>query len=150
MAVSNRAEVEKLIAKDRLKEAVKAAKLCFKENGTPENHRLLERAYFLRARQLLTLGMPDSAIEVAGHLLEFGLTSNEWTEEFVRLLMNLGLADKAFSIQAQSGRPELLDQLHLLAADQAVIHPGRIEETSPELAREAPRSLVAWKDSCRR
>ena len=46
-------EVDKLIGKDRLKEAVKAAKLCFKEDGTPENHRLLERAYFLRARQLL-------------------------------------------------------------------------------------------------
>ncbi len=143
MAVSNRAEVEKLIGKDRLKEAVKAAKLCFKENGTPENHRLLERAYFLRARQLLSLGMPDSAIEVAGHLLEFGLTSDEWTEELVRLLMNLGLADKAFSIQAQSGRPELLDQLQLLAADQAVIHPERIEDTSTELAREARLVLLA-------
>ena len=34
--------------------------------------------------------MPDSAIEVARHLLEFGLTSGEWADEFVRLLMNLG------------------------------------------------------------
>ena len=41
-------EVEKLIQKDRLKDAVKQAKLLFKEDNTPENHQLLERAYFLR------------------------------------------------------------------------------------------------------
>ena len=136
-AGSNRQEVEKLIEKDRLKDAVKAAKLCFKDESTPENHRLLERAYFLRARQLLRLGMADSAIEVARHLLEFGLTSDEWADDFVRLLMNLGLADEAFQIQAKWGRPELKDQLLLLAADQAVIHPGRMQDTSPEVAREA-------------
>ena len=82
-AVSIRAEVEKLIQKERFKDAVKQAKLCFKEENTPENHQLLERAYFLRARQLLQLRLPDSAIEVAEHLLEFGLTSSEWIDEFV-------------------------------------------------------------------
>ena len=54
-------EVERLIQKERFKDAVKQAKLCYKEENTPENHRLLERAYFLRARQLVQLGMPDSA-----------------------------------------------------------------------------------------
>jgi tetratricopeptide (TPR) repeat protein len=136
-AGSIRQEVEKLIQKDRLKDAVKAAKLCFKDDGSPENHRLLERAYFLRARQLLRLGMADSAIEVAEHLLEFGLTSDEWADDFVRLLMNLGLADEAFQVQGKWGRPELKDQLLVLAADQAVIHPGRMQDTSPEIAREA-------------
>jgi hypothetical protein len=81
--------------------------------------------------------MADSAIEVAQHLLEFGLTSDEWADEFVRLLMSLGLADEAFQTQAKSGRPELKDQLLLLAADQAVTHPGQLQDTSPEIAREA-------------
>ncbi len=84
--------------------------------------------------------MPDSAIEVARHLLEFGLTSTEWTDEFVRLLMNLGLADLAFEIQGKSASPELKDQLVALAADQAVIHPERMQAISAEIAREA--SLV--------
>ena len=48
---------------------------CSRMKHAPENHQLLERAYFLRARQLFALGMPDSAIEVAEHLLEFGLTT---------------------------------------------------------------------------
>ena len=85
-----RHEVEKLIQKERLKDAVKQAKLLFKDESTPENHRLLENAYFLRARQLLELRMPESAIEVARHLLEFGLTSTEWADEFVRLLIKSG------------------------------------------------------------
>ena len=92
---------------------------------------------FCGAGSSCKLGMADSAIEVARHLLEFGLTSDEWADDFVRLLMNLGLADEAFQIQAKSGKPELKDQLLLLAADQAVIHPGRIQDTSPEIAREA-------------
>jgi tetratricopeptide (TPR) repeat protein len=136
-ATSARQEVEKLIDKDRLKDAVKAAKLCFKDDGTPENHRLLERVYFLRARQLLRLGMPDSAVEVTGHLLEFGFTSDEWADDFVSFLMNLGLADEAFQIQSKSGRPELKEQLIVLAADQAVTHPGRTQNTHPEIANEA-------------
>ena len=63
--------------------------------------------------------------------------SDEWAADFVRLLMNLGRADDAFRIQAKSGRPELKDQLLVIAADQAVIHPGRMQDTSPEIAREA-------------
>ncbi len=132
-----RHEVEKLIQKERLKDAVKQAKLLFKDESTPENHRLLENAYFLRARQLLELGMPDSAIEVARHLLEFGLTSSELADEFVRLLIKLGLADEAFEIQARLGSPELKDQLVELAADSAVIHPERMQDLSADMAREA-------------
>jgi hypothetical protein len=132
-----RLEVERLIQKERYKDAVKQAKLCFKEEGTPENHRLLERAYFLRARQLLQLGMPASAVEVAEHLLDFGVTANDWVDELVRLLMSLGLSPKAFQIQERLGRPELKDELAELAADQAVIHPERTEQMSAEIARDA-------------
>ena len=134
---SLRREVEKLFEKDRLKDAVKQAKLLFKQESTAEHHQLLERAFFLRARQLLGLGMPDSAVEVARHLLEFGLTSNDWVDEFVRLLMKLGLADEAFEIQGRTGRSDLKDQLVVLAADQAVTHPERMQDVSGDIAREA-------------
>jgi tetratricopeptide (TPR) repeat protein len=132
-----RLEVERLIQKERYKDAVKQAKLAFKEEGTPENHRLLERVYFLRARQLLQLGMQTSAVEVAQHLLEFGVTANDWVDDFVRLLMSVGLNQQAFQIQERLGRPELKDELAELAADQAVIHPERIGQMSAEIARDA-------------
>ena len=132
-----REEFEKLIQKERLKDAVKQAKLLFKDESTPENHRLLENAYFSGRASFSSSRMPESAIEVAQHLLEFGLTSTEWADEFVRLLIKLGLADEAFEIQARSGSPELKDQLVALAADQAVIHPERMQDVSAEMAREA-------------
>jgi len=130
-------EVERLIEKDRLKDAVKQAKLWFKEEKTPESHRLLERAYFLRARQLVELGMRDSALEVSQHLLEFGVTASDWVHEFVRLLMSLGLGKQAFQLQERLGTPDLKDQLVGIAADQAVVHPERVAEIAPELARDA-------------
>ena len=130
-------ETEALIQKGRFKDAVKQAKIALKEENTPENRRLLERVYFLRARQLHQLGMRASAIEVAGHLLEFGVNSSEWTEEFIRLLMEIGLAKDAHAIQTKIGAPEMKDQLAVMAADLAVIHPDRAEATSPETAAQA-------------
>jgi hypothetical protein len=130
-------ETESLIAKGRFKEAVKQAKLCYKEDNTAENHRLLERAYFLRAQQLLQLGMRASAIEVAGHLLEFGVTASDWAEECIRLLMNLGLAQEAVAVQGQVGAPELQDQLVVMAADLAVIHPDRADAIPAEVRSHA-------------
>jgi hypothetical protein len=131
-----RVEVERFIAKERYKEAVKQAKLCYKEENSPENHRLLERAYFLRAGQLVQFGMRASAVEVAQHLLDFGVTTGDWTPELVRLLMSLGLSGGAFEIQGRFGAPELKDQLVVMAADEAVIHPERAAANAPEIARD--------------
>jgi hypothetical protein len=132
-----RAEAERLIAKERYKDAVKQAKLCYKEQATPENHRLLERAYFLRARQLLQQGMRSSAIEVAQHLIDFSVTGADSPEELVRLLAGLGLEQAALAIQDQLGAPGLKDQVAQAVADQLVIHPERSDSASPELARDA-------------
>lgn len=132
-----RAETERLIAKERFKDAVKQAKLCHKEQATPENHQLLERAYFLRARQLVRQGMRSSAIEVAQHLLEFGVTGADSPEELVRLLASLGFEKAALDVQERLGGPELKGQVCRAVADQLVLHPERAGSASPELAREA-------------
>ena len=114
-----RMETERSIQKERYKDAVKQAKMCYKEEGTPENHRLLERAYFLRARQLVQLGMRESAVEVAGHLLEFGVTGSDSLDELVRLLIGLGFQKQAFQIQERLGSPEMKGRFAELAADRA-------------------------------
>src|SRR5690242_7161789 len=77
-------KVERLIQKGRLKDAVKQAKIVYKAEATAENHRLLERAYFLRAQQLHQSGMVNSAVEVAGHLVEVGVTDSSLAEDAVR------------------------------------------------------------------
>jgi tetratricopeptide (TPR) repeat protein len=137
IASQPREEVDRLIQKERFKDAVKQAKLCYKQENTPEHHKLLEWAYFLRARQLVQLGMPASAVEVARHLLDFGVTANGWADEFVRLLMSLGLSKEAFEIQDCFGSPEKKDLLLVMAADEAVIHSERQHDNSPEVARDA-------------
>lgn len=144
-----RTETERLIAKERYKDAVKQAKLCYKEQATPENHRLLEGAYFLRARQLVQQGMRSSAIEVAQHLLDFGVTGADSPEELIRLLAGLGFEKAALSIQDRLGAPGLKEQLIGAVADQLVIHPERAGSASPELARDAGlvrKALEALQD----
>jgi tetratricopeptide (TPR) repeat protein len=132
-----RAETERLIAKEKYKDAVKQAKLCFKEQATPDNHRLLERAYFLRARQLLQQGMRSSAVEVVQHLIDFGVTESDSPEELVRLLAGLGFEKAALSIQERLGVAGLKEQVTQTVADQLVLHPDRSVTASPDLVQEA-------------
>jgi tetratricopeptide (TPR) repeat protein len=130
-------EVEDLFAKERYKEAVKQAKLCFSAASTPENHRLLERAYCLRGRQLIEFGMASSAVEVARHLLELGVTGGEHVTEIVRLLIDLGLREEAFETQERLGTPEMRNKLVVMEADRAVIDPDGSHDESGEVARDA-------------
>lgn len=132
-----RVEAERLIARERYKDAVKQAKLAYKEAATPENHRLLERAYFLRARQLLEQGMRSSAVEVAGHLLEFGVTGTDKPEELIRLLASLGFEKAALGLQDKLGTSGMSEQIARTVADQLVLHPERAGSASAPLVAEA-------------
>ena len=128
-----RQEVERLIAKEHLKDAVKQAKLCFRENPTQENHYLLERAYFLRADQLGRDAMPTSAREVAFHLLEFGVTDPTLLEQAIRLLISLGMSREARVLQGKIDSPEVLERFVRIEADLAVVHPERATGATEEI-----------------
>ena len=132
-------QLERLISKQKYKDAVKQAKLIHKAEATPQSHRQLESAYFLRAQQLFHAGMPASAVEVSRHLLDFGVTDAKLVEDFSPLLVKLGLAQDAFRIQGRLESPESQSRLLLLAADQAVLHPERCRPSSPEVGQEAAR-----------
>jgi hypothetical protein len=134
-----RVEVERLIQKDRLKEAVKQAKLCHKQENTRESHRLLERAYFLRARQLFQLGMHTSAAQVAEHLLEFGVTSTDSVADVAGLLLGLGHEREAFQLQDRFGTSDMKAQLEGMAADRVVKDPGSSGNVSTQVAQDASR-----------
>ena len=145
-------QLERLIAKQKYKDAVKQAKLIHKAEATPQSHRQLERAYFLRAQQLLRAGMPGSAVEVSRHLLDFGVTDAKLVEDFSPLLVKLGLAQDAFRIQGRLESPESQSRLVLLVADQAVLHPERSQRSSPEvqeaaLVRQALEALYAGDEA---
>ncbi len=130
-------QLERLLAKQKYKDAVKQAKLIHKANPTPQNHRQLERAYFLRAQQLFRSGMVSSAVEVAQHLLDFGVTDTKLREDLPPLLVKVGLAGAAFRMEGRADSAPVQSRLVLLAADQAVMHPGRSQPPSPEVGQEA-------------
>ena len=132
-AAAGSKEVESLIAKLRLKDAVHAAKLCYKNASTPEHHRLLERAYLLRADQLRRGGMPVAAQEVAQHLLDFGVTDPALVEQAVGLLMALGMSRGALALQGRLDTPEARVLLAGQEADLSVLHPERATTVPPEV-----------------
>src|SRR5579864_59449 len=138
-----RLEVERLIEKGRLKEAVKQAKMCYRQQTTPEHHQLLERAYLLRADQLYQTGLTDSAQEVAQHLLYCGVTDPALMEDAARLFLALGMSGAALELQAGLGSPEVHERFVLEAADQAVLHPERASGSLPELLQGAERVRAA-------
>jgi tetratricopeptide (TPR) repeat protein len=134
-----RQEVDRLIAKGWFKDAIKQAKLLHRAEPTPEHHRLLERAYLLRAQQLRDGGMPQAAQEVAGHLLDFKITDPELTEPAAALMLAVGLGRQAFELQGRLDSPEAIERLARQAADQAVLHPERASAASPEIRDGAKR-----------
>ncbi len=84
--------------------------------------------------------MRDSALEVVGHLLEFGVNASEWFVDLCQFLMALGLARKAVELQERLGTADDRARLTELAADMAVVHPERAEAATPDVGRDA--SLV--------
>jgi tetratricopeptide (TPR) repeat protein len=120
-----RRETDRLIEKGRYKDAVKEAKLCFRADPTPEHHHLLETAYFLRAKQMAQAGMLESAREVAGHLLDFGITDPKLAEPGASLLVALGMSGQALHLREGIEDPAARERVFLQAADQAVLHPER-------------------------
>ncbi len=143
VGVPLRQEVDRLIAKGRFKDAVKQAKLCFRQEGTPEHHRLLERTYFLRAQQLQQGGMPTAAQEVALHLLDFGITDPALTEPTAALLLSVGLAGRSLELQDRLEEPEARERLARQTADQEVLHPERSTTSPPEVRAGASRVRAA-------
>src|SRR4051812_38825545 len=100
-----REEVDRLIATGRVKDALKEAKICFRDQPSAEHRQLLERVYLLRTQQLRQGGMLSTAAEMAGHLLNFGVTDPDVLTEFVLLLPEIGLGDKARSLSSRISSP---------------------------------------------
>ncbi|MEW4568912.1 hypothetical protein AB1L88_13690 [Tautonia sp. JC769] len=139
-----RAEVDRLIDAGKLKDAVKRAKICHRDQPTAEHHRLLERAYLLRARQLVEGGMPSAAQEVAHHLITFGVTDPALAVPAAELLVAVGLADQALALHRRFGEdPDGADHLRRRVADQAILHPERASGAPAEVREGAARILEA-------
>lgn len=139
-------EIERLLAKGRVKDAFKQAKLAFRQQATIENRLLLERTYLLRVKDLLSGGMPNAAAEVARAFLDFGVTEAGVLGELAALLPQLGMVEEARRLAPRlesSGAATLLE--HSLT-DQAVLHPERAATPEAKAGAARIRSALAALD----
>ncbi len=131
--------IDRLFVRGHFKDAVKQAKIFHKQQPSEESHRLLERSYFERLRQLQQGGMINSAREVAQHLLDFGLTDSDLVEPLAEILLAIGMSGRGLALQQKLETPEARDRLARQAADQAVLQPD--QTTVPADLREAARKV---------
>lgn len=145
-AEAGRQEVERLIEKRRLKDAFKQAKLCFHQDDRAEHRRLLERVYLLRIEDLLRGGMPTTAVEVARHFLDFGVTDPNLFAPLAAVLTQLGMLKQAVAVRNRVESSEGRAGLSVALADRAVLRPDQIPASLPELldgARQIRSALAA-------
>ncbi|HEV3021688.1 MAG TPA: hypothetical protein VGX76_04455, partial [Pirellulales bacterium] len=131
--------IERLIEKQRIKEAFKQAKVCFRQDGSADNRRLLERIYLLRVQELVRGGLLSAAEEVARNFLEFGVTDASLLPDLVLLLPTLGMASQAVSLSGRLDTPEAQSGLTAKLADRAVIRPDQAPPSNPAVREGAQR-----------
>ncbi len=135
--------VERLIEKHQYKEALKQAKVGFRQDGCPQNRRLLERTSYLRAAELAGRGLPAEAKDVAEQLLELGVTDSGVLENLVLFLPRVGLGERAAVLRAQLDSPEAQAALSVKLVDRAVLQPAATPASAPEL-HEGPLRSWDW------
>ncbi len=130
------------LAKGNVKDALKDAKVCYREDSSPERRQLLERAYCARAEQLQKAGLNDQARSAFAELTELGITSPEVQAQLPRLRILIGLTEAGSAGDAASrweANPELLIEL----ADRAVFHPQQVPDQYVEIHNDCQRVRAA-------
>lgn len=132
------------LAKGNVKDALRDAKVCYREEPTAERHLLLERAYGARIEQLQRAGLQEQAQRAFEELTQLGITADDVQAKLPRLRVLLGLAEPTAAgaggaTDLWNENPELLIEL----ADQAVFHPQRVPRKYVEIHRDCQRIRTA-------
>jgi len=130
------------LAKGNLKDALKEARVCFREAPTPERQRLLEQALAARAEQLWKANLPEQAREVFAELTALGTTVPEVQAQLPRLGFLLGVAEPQSAADA-AGLRDANSGFLIELADHTVAHPQRIPDKYVELRQDCQRIHAA-------
>ena len=133
---------ERELSKGNAKEALKDAKVCYRDDPNPDHRRLLERAYVGRVEQLQKMKLPAEARAVLAELLKLDPKIPEIRDQIPRLQVILG--DTAADSQAVfQQNPALLAEL----ADQAVLDPRMPAPDHSEVRVHVERVRMPWRRS---
>lgn len=119
------------LEKGNVKQALKDARVAFRQAPTEETRRLLERAYIGRAQELLRFHDHASARPVIQGLLELGVTEPAVQAALPDVLIALGMLEHIPG-QQQMSDAERRDMLNK-TADFAVVRPDETPRSLPEI-----------------
>lgn len=103
------------------KQALKDAKVCYRQDPSHEHRAFLERAFCARARELEQLGMPQEARHVVDGLLELGVTESSVREQLAGMSVTLGIQSKKAVPGMDDLSPEARARLLNEMVDRAVV-----------------------------
>ncbi|MCR4414623.1 MAG: hypothetical protein NUV77_19575, partial [Thermoguttaceae bacterium] len=123
-------------AKLDYKQALKDAKVAWRQAPTDECRQFLERAYVERARQLLRHGLHQESRAVLEDLYRLGITQSSVRDDATPLAISVGLFEKAV---AKSQASEAVQDPHIagMIADSAVLYPDQAPASLPDVRRQA-------------
>jgi len=129
-------QAQRQYAKGNFKQALKDARLCFRQESSEEHLRFLQRACLARAQQLYRSGLRSQCRAIVEDLLEIGVTEPSVQEELPQLLVAVGLFDRV-STGGEESSVGTDSQLLLSAADHAVLRPDEAPASLPGVRQGA-------------
>ncbi|MGA2619506.1 MAG: hypothetical protein ABSF26_18000 [Thermoguttaceae bacterium] len=113
-------QAQRSLEKGDFKQALKDAKVCYRQQPNPESRQFLERAYLARGRQLHRAGLRVESQAVVETLLDLGVTDASVEQALPELLIAVGLFGRSGGVG-----PPLKDDdpLCVVVADHAVLRP---------------------------
>ena len=130
--------------KEDFKEALKNAKVCFRQDPSQEHRQLLERSWLARGLQLAHAGLQAEGRAAAQELLAMGVSEPDVKNGLPELLLAVGLYDLAVATGKIGGNGQAADPTILAhAADRAVIDPASAPASLPGIREGATRVRAA-------
>ncbi len=134
--------VKRSLSRGDYKQALKDARLWYRQSPTGELRCFLEHAYIGRAQQLVRSGLSDDARRIVGELLELGITEAAVEAGLPELLLSVGMLDRLPQAQNRLTEEDR-KRLVIKAADRAVVKPGSTPASMKELRDEASQIRAA-------
>jgi tetratricopeptide (TPR) repeat protein len=132
------------LKKRDFKQALKDARLCFRQSPNAEHRIFLEQASFGRARELDLAGLKPQAQDIIQELLVQPVQDPEVRQALPELLSRVGILDKYPEYrQRLDDDPALKLKMMSRAADMAVVHPDEAKNAAPEIRQGAALVVAA-------
>jgi tetratricopeptide (TPR) repeat protein len=124
------------------KQALKDARVAYRQAPSPELRSLLEHVYMGRADQLSRQGLRDDCRRILQELTELGVTEPSVKAGLPALLLSVGMLDSLESDTAALTDAQRGD-LQVKIVDQAVLRPEHTPRGMPEIRQAAERIRAA-------